>query len=125
MSVSVEVESGEALGDRGRLERERAMLEWIEVGDSPIHGRGVFAKKDLRAGQRIGLFEGESTLEDGTYVLWIFDENGEEVGIEGRNALRFLNHGEPPNAEFQEAELFVTRAIPIGGEVLIDYGPDE
>lgn len=103
-------------------EREQAMLEWVEVQTSPIHGLGVFARRSLVPGQWIGRFEGEVTSKDGTYVLWVFDDSGEEVGIEGRNALRFLNHGESPNAEFADADLFVTEDVVPGSEILIDYG---
>ena len=105
-------------------EREAAMLERIEVRRSPVHGRGVFARRRLRKGQLIGRFEGEPTAEDGTYVLWLIDEDGEETGIRGRNALRFLNHGEPANAEFRDADLFAVRNVQPGAELWIDYGPD-
>ena len=105
-----------------RGERERAMLERIEVRESPVHGKGVFARKRLREGQWIGRFEGDETTENGTYVLWLIDEDGVEHGIRGRNALRFLNHGAPPNAEFEDADLFAIRNVQPGAEVLIDYG---
>ena len=59
-----------------RHERERAMLERIEVRESPIHGKGVFARRRLRLGQWIGRFEGDETTENGTYVLWLIDEDG-------------------------------------------------
>lgn len=107
---------------RAREERERAMLERVEVRESAVHGKGVFARRRLRRGQRIGRFEGEETTENGTYVLWLIDEDGGEVGIRGRNALRFLNHGDPANAEFRDAELFAIRNVQPGAELLIDYG---
>lgn len=105
-----------------RRAREAQMLERVEVRTSPIHGKGVFARRRLREGQWIGRFEGDETTENGTYVLWLIDEDGEEFGIRGRNALRFLNHGEPANAEFRDADLFVLRNVQPGAEVLIDYG---
>jgi hypothetical protein len=98
------------------------MLERVEVRQSRIHGKGIFARKRLREGQRIGRFEGETTTRNGTYVLWLIDENGIDVGIRGRNALRFLNHGRPANAEFQDDELYVIRNVQPGAELLIDYG---
>ncbi len=107
-----------------RSERERQMLERIEVQESSIHGKGVFARQRLRKGQRIGRFEGQETTENGTSVLWLIDEVGEEVGIRGRNAMRFLNHGDPPNAEFRDADLFAVQNVQIGAEVLIDYGSE-
>jgi hypothetical protein len=106
----------------GRSERERVMLERIEIRDSRIHGKGIFARTRLRAGQRIGRFDGDRTTQNGTYVLWLIGEDGSEVGIRGRNALRFLNHGDPANAEFQDDELYTVRNVQPGAEVLIDYG---
>ena len=110
------------LRDPGKRKRERAMLERIEVRRSRIHGRGIFARRRLRKGQRIGRFEGDSTRVDGTYVLWLIGDDGPEVGIRGRNALRFLNHANWPNAEFQDDELYAVRNVQPGAEVFIDYG---
>ncbi len=100
------------------------LLERVEVRSSPVHGRGVFARKRLREGQTIGCFEGEPTDVDGTYVLWVQDEAGRASGIRGRNALRFLNHDANPNVEFHGPELVVLRNVQPGRELLIDYGPD-
>jgi hypothetical protein len=108
--------------EKGYRKRERAMLDRIEVRQSRIHGKGIFARRRLREGQRIGRFEGDTTTKNGTYVLWLIGEDGSEIGIRGRNALRFLNHGEPPNAEFVDDELYVVRNVQPGAEVLIDYG---
>jgi SET domain-containing protein len=105
-----------------RRERERVLHENVEVRESPIHGKGVFARRRLRRGQWIGRFEGDSTRRNGTYVLWLIDEDGRETGIRGRNALRFLNHGDPENAEFVDADLHAVRNIQPGAEILIDYG---
>ncbi len=109
---------------QGRREREREMLAQIEVRESGIHGKGVFARRRLREGQWIGRFEGDRTTKNGTYVLWLIDVDGSEVGIRGRNALRFLNHGDPSNAEFRDAELYAIRNVQPGAEVLIDYGEE-
>lgn len=100
------------------------LLDHVEVRRSPIHGRGIFARKRLRKGQYIGRFEGEPTRRNGEHVLWLIDEHGREWGIEGRNELRFLNHGQPPNAEFRDDELFALCNLQPGAELLIDYGED-
>ncbi len=109
-------------GARDRRDRELVMLERIEVRESRIHGRGIFARKRLREGQRIGRFEGDVTKRNGTYVLWLIGEDGSEIGIRGQNLLRYLNHGETPNAEFLEEELYIIRNVQPGSELLIDYG---
>lgn len=99
-----------------------SVRERIQVGRSPIHGKGVFARRRLRKGGYIGTFEGRPTRSDGIYVLWVFDEDDREVGIEGRNGLRFLNHSAAPNAEFLGLDLHATRNIQPGHEVTIHYG---
>ena len=105
-----------------RASRAGDELDSVEVRESPVHGRGVFARRRLRPGQWIGRFEGTPTDEDGTYVLWVCDDRGGEVGIRGRNALRFLNHGKPPNAEFEDVDLYAIRNVQPGAELVIDYG---
>lgn len=99
-----------------------SLLERVEVRRSGIHGRGLFARRRLRSGQRIGRFEGVPTRRDGTHVLWVIGEDGTESGIRGRNVLRYLNHGCPPNAEFRAEDLYALRNLQPGVELLIDYG---
>ncbi len=96
----------------------------IAVGTSPIHGRGVFARRRIRLGARIGDFEGSETRRNGTHVLWVLEEDGRTVGIRGKNELRFLNHARIPNAEFRGASLYAVRNIQPGHEITIDYGDD-
>lgn len=96
----------------------------IRVATSPIHGRGLFACKRIRPGAYIATFEGDVTTENGMHVLWTRDEDDNEIGIEGRNALRFLNHSQRPNAEFIGADLHAVRNIEPGTELTIDYGAD-
>ena len=105
---------GSGVADKGR----------VKVLVSPIHGRGVFALRRLRAGGHIATFEGRPTQRDGIHVLWIFEDDDEdrEIGIEGRNELRFLNHSVNPNAEFLGLELYAKRNIQPGHEVTIHYG---
>jgi SET domain-containing protein len=58
------------------------------------------------------------------HVLWSLNEDGEEIGIEGRNALRFLNHSSDPNSEFIGSELHALRNVQPGAEITIHYGDD-
>lgn len=99
-----------------------SLTERVVARKSPVHGKGVFAVRRLRKGQHIGRFEGRKTTKDGTYVLWLIDEDGNETGIRGENDLRFLNHSRTPNAELEELDLYATRNIQAGVEVYIDYG---
>jgi SET domain-containing protein len=112
-----EREQGVGVGRPGAVNR-------VRVGTSPIHGRGLFAAKRIRPGAYVATFEGVVTRKNGMHVLWTLDEDGNEVGIEGRNALRFLNHSREPNTEFIGSELHAVRNIQLGTELTIDYGDD-
>ncbi len=94
------------------------------VKKSRIHGFGVFARQPITRGTYLGRYNGNRTTRDGRYVLWIIQPDGSHVGVNGRNALRFLNHSSRPNAEFIGNELFATRKIEPNEEITIDYGPD-
>ncbi len=92
------------------------------VRESGVHGQGVFAQTPIRNGEQVGRFEGVPTQENGTYVLWIVDEDENDLGIEGTNALRFLNHADAPNAEFAGQDLYAICDVEPGAEILIHYG---
>ena len=54
-------------------------------------------------------------------MLWVTDARGRVRGRRGRNALRYLNHSERPNAEFDGFELYARRRIRADEEITIDY----
>ena len=103
-------------------ELEMPNMHKVEVRESPIHGKGVYAIKKIKAGQKIGTYHGDSTDEDDTYVLWVTDENGKEYGVDGTTDLKFLNHSGEPNAEFDGDELYALRAIKPDEEITFHYG---
>lgn len=91
--------------------------------NSPIHGKGLFARVDWAAGTYIGRYEGVPSEENGTHVLWVEgEEEGDWLGVDGTNALRFLNHSATPNAELDGQELYAASDISPGEEITIDYG---
>jgi hypothetical protein len=102
----------------------RKLKDLVEVRESPIHGKGVFAKRHLRANCLVGVYEGEPTTENDTYVLWVEYDDGEVVGIDGRNELRYLNHSRTANAVFWGDQLFTLRPIEPGTEITFAYGED-
>jgi len=97
----------------------------IEVRSSPIHGRGVFARKRIRKGERIGQYLARRTSRDGRYVLWVEHEETKEIkGYEGFGRLRFLNHRTNPNSQFDGLELYALKHIPPGEEITFHYGDE-
>ncbi len=93
-----------------------------EVLESGIHGKGLFATAAIAEGEAIGVYEGPVSYEIDTYVLWVIDEEGSEYGIDGENALRYVNHDAEANAAFYGLELFAERAIAVGEEITHYYG---
>lgn len=102
-----------------------ALAQLVENGDSSIHGTGVFARVAISNGDFIGAYDGDATDIDGTFVLWVDDnEDGTWRGIDGTGALRFLNHSRTPNVEFDGPDLFACSDIRPGEEMFFDYGDD-
>lgn len=74
-------------------------------------------------GECIGAFTGTEVDTDGPHVLWLYDEDsGELVRRRGENLLRWLNHSDQPNAEFDGFDLYARQAINMDAEITIDYG---
>jgi SET domain-containing protein len=89
---------------------------------SPIHGDGLFAKVDIAKGSYIGTYQGPTAKRDGTYVLWVFEDGRPPVGRSGRNLLRYLNHQDEGNAEFDGFDLYALQDIEAHEEITFDYG---
>jgi SET domain-containing protein len=96
------------------------------VAESPIHGRGLFARQPIARDDYIGTYEGPSTQTDGMHVLWLWNEDTDRwEGIDGRNEMRFLNHSKTPNADWWDTDLYAIRDIAEGEEITFDYGWDD
>ena len=110
----------------------------IEVRRSKIQGRGVFATRRIRKGQRIVEYAGERVTPDEgerRYVegdmsrhhtfLFTLDENTVIDGGRRGNISRFINHSCDPNAEaiIEDDRIFIyaKRNIQPGTEILYDY----
>jgi len=90
----------------------------VFVATSPVHGKGLFAAKRIKANTVLGRLHGMPTFNDGIYVLWITDE----LGLELTNDLKYINHDSNPNAEYSDLEVTVIRDVEPGEELLHDYG---
>ena len=121
---------------------ELAVTDLVEVRDSPVHGRGVFALRDLAAGQSLGAYEGRRLSprqvarrdwnRELTYVFGLSDGSVID-GRVGGNALRHLNHSCAPNCAAWEVEgedgrpqivVETLRRVRAGAELFIDYALD-
>lgn len=110
----------------------------IEVRRSSVHGRGVFALRDLCKGLLIGHYTGRRFAPDEFHPGWndrltyLFGLSDGSVidGAQGGNETRFINHACEPNVEAIErrasnGELSVVirtkLAISAGTELRLDY----
>ncbi len=89
---------------------------------STIHGTGLFARRKIKKAEYIGTYEGPTARRNGTYVLWVYAEEGEEpIGRSGKNLLRYLNHAVPGNTEFDGFDLYARKKIEPDEELTFDY----
>ena len=102
----------------------KPLSEKLYVAPSRIHGMGGFAKRIIRAGKRIGKFEGRRVSEDSAHVLWCEEPDGDWVGLLGDNDLRFVNHSLEPNAEYRGPEMYALRDIEKTEEITVHYGDE-
>jgi SET domain-containing protein len=113
-------------------------LDLIEVRESPIHGRGVYARADIKKGRRILEYVGERIShreadrrylekgeDDGHTFFFVVDGRTVIDGGKGGNASRFVNHSCDPNCEtiVEDRRVFVEaiRDIRAGEELGYDY----
>jgi len=98
------------------------LKEIVYSEKSQIHGTGLFAKRKIKKGEYIGTYEGPEAKRNGTYVLWVYeDEDREPIGRSGKNLLRYLNHSVPGNAEFDGFDLYALKKIETHDEITFDY----
>jgi SET domain-containing protein len=103
---------------------DHELEDTVYHGPSKIHGTGLFARRAISEGEYIGTFHGPKVSDDGTHVLWVYesDDDEEPVGHRGENLLRFLNHSDDHNAEFDGLDLYALRDIVPDEEITFDYG---
>ena len=105
---------------------------YTRVQDSPIHGRGVFARRPIRAGQRLMEYKGERIdwpealrrhprdpdQPNHTFYFSLGDGTVVDGGSQG-NSARWINHSCSPNCEAQQEgdRVFI--------DALRDIAPDE
>jgi uncharacterized protein len=107
------------------------------VEDSTVHGRGVFAAKDIKKGKKIIEYKGEiiSWAEaniryvelNGHSHTMFFGIDDETVidGDDNGNEAKFINHSCKPNAEAKNKKgrifIYAIKDIKKGKEIFYDY----
>lgn len=126
---------------------EKCDSDWVMISESPIHGRGLYATKDIPTDEYLIEYVGEKidkeesdkrgwdqmdlAAETGEAAVYIFTLD-DEWDIDGKfpeNAARLINHSCDPNCEAQiweEKEIWIIslREIKKGEELFFNYGFD-
>jgi uncharacterized protein len=124
--------------DKVKEKAAQARNGLVEVRESPIHGRGIFAAKRLPVGKRIIEYVGEritpqeadaryddDQFEHPHVLLFTVDETTVIDGAHGGNESVYINHSCEPNCEAvnEEGRIFIEalRDIARGEELTYDY----
>ncbi len=110
--------------------------EWLELGESGIHGRGGYARQRIPEGTSVVEYVGDRVdkkesarhcVEGNPFIFTINDE-WDINGDVSWNPARFLNHSCAPNCEAQQEEeriwIVALRDIEAGEELTFNYGYD-
>ncbi len=88
-----------------------------KVKKSPIHGRGLFSTKKIKADTLLGYCKTKPTKKDGAYTLWT-----EDGPVKVVCDLRFINHSDKPNvAYYDDLSVMTLRDIAPGEELTHNY----
>ncbi|MGE5458099.1 MAG: SET domain-containing protein [Methanococcaceae archaeon] len=109
----------------------------VEVKESDIHGKGIFAVADIPSGTPVMVIEGEvisekecirrEEEENNVYIFW----NGDSyIDTANTDVIKYINHNCDCNCEVLDRDdnsllLSSIRDIKAGEEITIDYGYDE
>ena len=110
----------------------------FEIRRSRIQGRGVFARRKIRAGDVLIEYRGERISDEEADRRYPFDEDERhhtflfrlddgsviDAGVKG-NAAKYINHSCDPNCEAVEEDahivIYALRDIERGEELVYDY----
>lgn len=117
------------------------MITWHVVRSSPIHGKGVFAKRKIPAGTRIIEYDGArisnkeadrrhpTNPDDPFHTFFFVLSSGKVIdGNDHGNDARWINHACAPNCDSEEGRagkrvyIVANRDIARGEELNYDYG---
>lgn len=115
---------------------ENQNRDFVFVNDSPVHGKGVFAKRTIPKGTRILEYAGERVLKENlardlvegrTSLVYVMNLNETHAvdGERGGNEARFINHSCTPNCEVlyfnNTPYIYAIEEIYTGTELNFDY----
>ena len=120
------------------------LSDWIRAGSSGIHGRGVYARRNIPDGTRVIEYVGERITKaeavrreaervavkrqggEGCVTIFTLNKRYDLDGRTTRNVARFINHSCAPNCRAETIRgriwIIARRDISAGAELTFDYG---
>jgi uncharacterized protein len=93
----------------------------IYVNDSKIHGKGLFASRDIKKGELIGEFKCKPSKIDGPHILWVEENKGFKV----IDDFKYINHHNKANAAYyDDFTIMAIKKIRKDEEITHYYGED-
>ena len=90
----------------------------VYVDKSSIHGKGLFAERDIKEGESIGMASGRKVKKDGIYVIWLDEETAYQIECD----FRYINHSDNANAVYYDTlEICALKDIKAGEEITHNY----
>ena len=125
--------------EKGVASKRKSAKDRIEVRESGVHGKGVYAIAPIAEGERIIEYKGErisweTALDrhphdpnDPNHTFYFSLEDGDVLDAKyGGNRSRWINHACEPNCEAREQDgrvfIHALRDIQPGEELFYDYG---
>lgn len=97
------------------------MKSSLVVKKSRIHGKGLFATREIPEGKELGVCKAKVSDEDGPYILTL--GTGEQVKVSCK--FKYINHSKSPNvAYYDDLTVVALRDISPGDELTHDYGEE-
>jgi SET domain-containing protein len=94
----------------------------LQIANSPLHGKGLFARGFIKQGTLLGKIKGIHTVRDDSYVLWLTEFSGVRMLCK----YKYINHSATPNVILYDTlEVCALRDIHHGDEITHDYGRAE
>jgi len=96
-----------------------ASLEQLTyIGDSNIHGKGLFARTNIPKNTVIGTIQGKPCKRNGPHVIWLSKTHPFKVNCD----LKYINHADKPNAcYYDDLSVVALRKINKGEEITHNY----
>lgn len=108
----------------------------VVTGKSKIHGKGLYAKKNIPAKKKIGSMAGEiiskkaarqkAKLNESVSIVELWNGKALDASVIN-NDLRYINHSCQPNTYMRnlgnQVEFYALRPIKTNEELTCNYGP--